>query len=280
VLRVKFTKMHGAGNDYIYVNCFEEKIEDPASLAIRLSDRHFGIGGDGLILIGPSGLADFSMRMFNADGSESGMCGNGIRCVGKYVYDRGLTDKTDVTIETLSGIKTLNLNVESGIVKTVRVDMGEPIIRAADIPVICQTPEFVGQPVTADGATYMMTCVSMGNPHGVTYVDKVNALRLDLIGPPLENHLMFPQRANIEFIQVLDDKTLKMRVWERGSGETLACGTGACASLVATVLNGKCRRRARVILLGGELDIEWNEENNHVYLTGPAEFVFDGVVEI
>jgi diaminopimelate epimerase len=280
VLRVKFTKMHGTGNDYIYVNCFEENIGDPAPLSVKLSDRHFGVGGDGIILICPSDTADFKMRMFNADGSEGKMCGNGIRCVGKYVYDRGLTKKTEVTVETLSGVKTLTLNVENGSVKTVRVDMGEPVLRAADIPVVCDTPEFVNRPVTAGGSTYLMTCVSMGNPHAVTFVDDADPLQLTLIGPPLERHPMFPQRANIEFVQRIDNRTLKMRVWERGSGETLACGTGACASVVAAVLNGKCSRRAKVILLGGELDIEWSEENNHVYLTGPAEFVFDGEVKI
>ena len=272
--------MHGAGNDYIYVSCFEENIEDPASLAIKLSDRHFGIGGDGLILICPSVVADFRMRMFNADGSEGKMCGNGSRCVGKYVYDRKLTGKTDITLETLAGIKALRLNIENNFVSSVRVDMGEPVLLAADIPALCETPEFINQPVTADGVTYNLTCVSMGNPHGVTFVADTDALKLFLIGPPLENHPMFPQRANIEFVQVLDDTTLKMRVWERGSGETLACGTGACAALVASVLNGKCRRRARLILPGGALDIEWNESDHHVYMTGPAEFVFDGEIKV
>lgn len=275
---MKFTKMHGTGNDYIYINCFEETIDDPASLSVSLSDRHFGVGGDGIILICPSEEADFKMRMFNADGSEGKMCGNGSRCVGKYVYDRHLTDKTEVTLETLSGIKKLHLNVENGVVKTARIDMGEPVIHAAEIPVLSETPEFINQPVTVDDVTYMMTCVSMGNPHAVTYVDDVAALRLYLIGPPLENHPMFPERANIEFVQLIDEKTLKMRVWERGSGETLACGTGACAALVASVLNRKCRRRAKLLLPGGELDIDWNEINNHVYLTGSAEFVFDGEI--
>ena len=270
--------MHGTGNDYIYINCFEETIDDPASLSVSLSDRHFGVGGDGIILICPSEEADFKMRMFNADGSEGKMCGNGSRCVGKYVYDRHLTDKTEVTLETLSGIKKLHLNVENGVVKTARIDMGEPVIHAAEIPVLSETPEFINQPVTVDDVTYMMTCVSMGNPHAVTYVDDVAALRLYLIGPPLENHPMFPERANIEFVQLIDEKTLKMRVWERGSGETLACGTGACAALVASVLNRKCRRRAKLLLPGGELDIDWNEINNHVYLTGSAEFVFDGEI--
>lgn len=275
---MKFTKMHGIGNDYIYINCFVEKVTDPGPLSIKLSDRHFGIGGDGIILICPSDVADFKMRMFNADGSESGMCGNGSRCVGKYVYDRKLTDKTEFSLETGSGIKVLNLTIENGVVKTVRVDMGEPIIHAADIPVISEKLEFINQPVIVEDTTYMMTCVNMGNPHAVTFVEDVSSLQLSLIGPPLENHPIFPERANIEFVERINDKTLKMRVWERGSGETLACGTGACAALVAGVLNGKCRHNAKLQLLGGELDIDWNEDNNHVYLTGPAEFVFDGEI--
>ncbi|NMA24139.1 MAG: diaminopimelate epimerase, partial [Clostridiales bacterium] len=265
---MKFTKMHGIGNDYIYINCFEETVEDPVSLSVKLSDRHFGVGADGIILICPSDSADFKMRMFNADGSEGKMCGNGIRCVGKYVYDRCLTDKTEVTVETLSGIKKLQLQIEDGIVKTVRVDMGEPVIHAADIPVLSETPEFINQPVTVGDSVYSITCVSMGNPHGVIFVDDVEVLDLPRIGPPLENHPIFPERANIEFVQCINEKTLKMRVWERGSGETLACGTGACAALVAAVLNNKSRRRAKLLLPGGKLNIDWNEVNNHVYLTG------------
>ncbi len=275
---MNFTKMHGAGNDYIYINCFEESVDNPSSLSIMLSDRHFGIGADGVVFILPSETADFKMRIFNADGSEGQMCGNGSRCVGKYVYDRGLTDKTEISLETLAGIKKLQLHIENGVVKTVRVDMGEPIINAADIPVLSEMPEFINQPVAVDDSTYLVTCVSMGNPHAVVFVDDVDALRLSLIGPPLENHPIFPERANIEFVRCVDEKTLQMRVWERGSGETLACGTGACAALVASVLNKKCHRRAKVILPGGELDIDWNEINNHVYLTGPAEFVFDGEI--
>lgn len=275
---MKFTKMHGTGNDYIYINCFEETIVEPVPLAVELSDRHFGVGADGIILICPSDEADFKMRMFNADGSEGKMCGNGIRCIGKYVYERHLTDKTEIMVETLSGIKKLQLQIENGVVKTVRVDMGEPVIHAADIPVLSESPEFINQPVTAGDLTYMMTCVSMGNPHGVIFVDDTAALDLPRIGPPLENHPIFPERANIEFVQRIDDKTLKMRVWERGSGETLACGTGACAALVASVLNNKSRRRAKLLLSGGELHIDWNEINNHVYLSGSAEFVFDGEI--
>lgn len=280
MLRMKFTKMQGAGNDYIYINCFEETVEDPPALSVRLSDRHFGIGGDGLILICPSEIADFKMRMFNADGSEGKMCGNGARCIGKYVYDRGLTGKTELTLETRAGVRTLKLNVENGSVRTVRVDMGEPVLRAADIPVICDTPEFINRPVTVGDKTYMITCVSMGNPHAVTFVDDADALKLDAVGPPLENHPMFPERANIEFVQFIDDSTLKIRVWERGSGETLACGTGACASLAASYLNGRCPRRATVITPGGKLDIEWDENSTHVFLTGPAEFVFDGEINL
>ncbi len=276
---MKLTKMQGAGNDYIYINCFEETVPDPSSLSIKLSDRHFGVGGDGIILICPSEKADFKMRMFNSlDGSEAQMCGNGIRCFGKYVHDRGLTGKTDLDIETLAGIKHLKLNLEGGVVKTVRVDMGEPALASGQVPVLTDLSRFVDQPVTVGEVTYRMTCVNMGNPHAVTYVEDVSSLELPVIGPPLENHRLFPERANIEFIEVLDDQTLQMRVWERGSGETLACGTGACASLVASVLNGKSRRRARLILLGGELDIEWRAADNHVYMTGPAEFVFDAEI--
>lgn len=277
---MKFTKMHGTGNDYIYINCFEETVDDPASLSMKLSDRHFGIGGDGIILICPSDVADFKMRMYNADGSEGKMCGNGSRCIGKYVYDRGLTDKTVITLETRSGIKTLNLNVENGAVTSVRIDMGEPVLRAADIPVICGTEQLIDKPVTAGGNTYRLTCVSMGNPHAVTFVDDVDSLKLSEIGPPFENHPMFPERANIEFIEVIDAQTLKMRVWERGSGETLACGSGACAAFVAAVLTGKCGRRVRIRLRGGALELEWRESDNHVYMTGPAEFVFDGNIKV
>lgn len=274
---MKFTKMHGTGNDYIFINCFEEEVADPSALSVKLSDRHYGVGGDGIILICPSDTADFKMRMFNSlDGSEAQMCGNGIRCFGKYVYDKGLTSKTQITIETPAGLKVLDLVVKDGKVATVRVDMGEPIIVSGLIPVLSRMPEFINQPVTAGDNTYMITGVNMGNPHAVTFVDDVSTLDLSRIGPPLENHPIFPERANIEFVERIDEKTLKMRVWERGSGETLACGTGASASLIAASLNGKCMRRARLILLGGALDIEWSEADNHVYMTGPAEFVFNG----
>lgn len=274
---MKFTKMHGAGNDYIFINCFEETITDPASLSIQLSDRHFGVGGDGIILICPSEKADFRMRMFNSlDGSEGDMCGNGIRCLGKYVFDRGMTKKTEVRIETRAGIKTLFLNVENATVKTVKVDMGEPVMESSMIPVITDLPVFIDRPVSTEIDTYHVTCVSMGNPHAVIFVEDVTLLNLPIIGPPLENHPLFPQRVNVEFIECLDRQTLRMRVWERGSGETLACGTGASASLVASVINGKSERSATLILLGGNLFIEWNDRDNHVYMTGPAEFVFDG----
>ncbi len=278
---MKVTKMHGAGNDYIYINCFEETVDDPASLCVKLSDRHFGVGGDGIILIMPSNVADFRMRMFNSlDGSEGMMCGNAIRCVGKYVYDRKMTDKKEITVETASGIKTLLLNVEDGVVKTVRVDMGEPILKASDIPVKSELERFIDSPITAGDKTYNFTCVSMGNPHAITYVEDTDSLKIEDIGPLFETHEIFPERANIEFIQCIDENSFKMRVWERGSGETLACGTGACASLVATNLLGKCGRKASVILLGGTLTIEWSEADNHVYMTGPAETVFDAEVLI
>ncbi len=271
--------MHGAGNDYIFINCLEETVQDPSALSVRLSDRHFGVGGDGIVLICPSDKADFKMRMFNSlDGSEAQMCGNAVRCFGKYVFERGMTDKTELDIETPAGVRRLTLNLEDGAVRSVRVDMGEPVTASKKIPVLTELPEFIDRPVTAGGNTYRMTCVNMGNPHAVTFVGDVRALDLPAIGPELENHPLFPERANIEFVEVAGEARLRMRVWERGSGETLACGTGSCASLVAAVLNGKSGRRARLILLGGALDIEWREADNRVYMTGPAEFVFDGEI--
>lgn len=277
---MKFTKMQGIGNDYVYVNCFNETIEDPSAAAVRVSDRHFGVGSDGLILICPSEKADFRMRMFNADGSEGEMCGNGIRCVGKFVYDKGLTDKTEVTVETLAGIKVLQFFIRDGEVEKVRVDMGEPILAPKDIPVAADGESCISVPVTTTEDSYEMTCVSMGNPHAVIYIDSVDDIEIEKIGPPMENHEVFPNRVNTEFVRVLDDGTLKMRVWERGSGETLACGTGACAVLVASVLNGKSTRNNTVHLLGGDLEIEWNEDDNHVYMTGPAVTVFEGEINI
>lgn len=277
---MRFTKMQGIGNDYIYVNLFKEKLDNFAETSRIVSDRHFGIGGDGLILIMPSDKADFRMRIFNADGSEAEMCGNGIRCVGKYVYDKRLTGKDVITIETGAGIKTLQLNVKDGLVETARVDMGEPILNPALIPVASPLDRFVSQPVKAGDREYKVTCVSMGNPHAVIFMDEVDELKIEQIGPLMEHHALFPKRTNTEFAEVKDESVLKMRVWERGSGETLACGTGACAVLVAAVLNGLSQRRAVVMLKGGNLEIEWSEEDNHVYMTGPAVTVFEGEINL
>ena len=275
---MKFTKMQGIGNDYVYVNCLEEKVDHPEELAKLVSDRHFGIGSDGLILIKPSEVADFEMAMYNADGSRGEMCGNGIRCVAKYVYDRGLTDKTHISIETLAGIKYLELTVEKGQVSQVRVDMGEPELLAEKIPVISQQEKVIDVPITAGEKDYRMTCVSMGNPHCVVFMEDVEHLEIEKIGSLFENHELFPKRINTEFVKVIDRKTLQMRVWERGSGETLACGTGACATAVAAMLNGFCEDEVQIHLLGGDLTIEWNKESNHVFMTGPAEIVFDGEI--
>ena len=277
---MRFTKMQGIGNDYVYVNCFDETVEEPAAAAVRLSDRHFGVGSDGLILICPSEKADFRMRMFNADGSEGAMCGNGIRCVGEYVRDRGLTDRDEITVETLAGIKTLRLLRTGGITEAVQVDMGRPGLACSEVPVLCDGDRFVDRPLEAGGVTLRFTCVSMGNPHAVTFVEDTGAAAVETVGPLFEKHPAFPQRANVEFIQRVDGQTLKMRVWERGSGETLACGTGACASVVAAVTNGLCGREATVKLLGGDLRIRWDEADDHVYMTGPAEFVFDGEITL
>lgn len=277
---MKFTKMQGLGNDYVYVDCTKNELANPSEVSKFVSDRHFGIGSDGLILIMSSKIADFRMRMFNSDGSEAEMCGNGVRCVGKYVYDYGLTDKKTVKIETLAGIKVLELTVADGKVKFVKVDMGEPILKPAEIPVKSSKDIFVSEPVMVDGKEYKFTCVSMGNPHAITYIDDVDNLEIEKIGPKVENHEIFPRRTNTEFVQVIDRTTLKMRVWERGAGETLACGTGANAVLVASVLNGISERKATVRLLGGDLLIEWDEKDNHVYMTGPAVTVFDGEIDI
>ena len=278
---VKFTKMHGCGNDYIYVNCFTEKIEEPSVIAKKVSDRHFGIGSDGLILICPSETADFKMRMFNADGSEGKMCGNGIRCVAKYVYDNGMTDKEVITVETLSGIKTLQLAVSQGRVQAVTVDMGSPVLTPSQIPVKCEGDRIINQPVSVGGKEYYITCVSMGNPHAVVFTEEeVTALNLEKTGPLFENHEIFPDRVNTEFIHVIDEKTIDMRVWERGSGETLACGTGTCASVVACILNGYTDNKVEVELLGGKLFIEYDAEENKVYMTGPAEFICTGEIAI
>lgn len=274
---MKFTKMQGLGNDYVYVNCFREKIADPSRLAVKISDRHFGVGSDGLILINPSDKADFEMEMYNADGSRGEMCGNGIRCVAKYVYDYGLTDQTSISVETLGGIKYLDLTVKDGKAVLVKVDMGKPELSPEKIPVVSAGEEVVDEPIDVDGQNYRMTCVSMGNPHAVVYVDcDVRDLPLEEIGPKFENHERFPNRVNTEFVRVLDRRTVEMRVWERGSGETLACGTGACAVAVSCVLNGLTEDEVTVKLLGGDLQIKWDREKDTVFMTGPAEVVFDG----
>ena len=274
---MEFTKMHGIGNDYIYFNCMEKEIENPEELSLKLSDRHFGIGGDGIVLILPSKVADFRMRMFNADGSEGNMCGNASRCIGKYVFEKGLTDKDVVTLETLAGIKTLNLTVEDNKVIEVEVNMGEAILNPKDIPVNINKDKIVNETITVDNKEYDITCVSMGNPHCIVYMDNIDDLKIDKIGPKFENHELFPERINTEFLEVIDKNTIKMRVWERGSGETYACGTGACAATVASVLNNYCNidEEVTVKLLGGDLKIKYLS-NGLVYMTGPAEFVFEG----
>lgn len=277
---MKFTKMQGLGNDYVYVNCFEEKIENPPAVARYVSDRHFGIGSDGLIMINPSEVADFEMEMYNADGSRGEMCGNGIRCVAKYVYDYGLTDKTQISVETLGGIKYLDLTVEDGKVVLVKVDMGKPGLKSDLIPIISENEKVIDEPIEVDGQVYHMTGVSMGNPHTVIYVDDVKNLDLEKIGPKFENHERFPKRINTEFVHCIDRNTVEIRVWERGSGETLACGTGACAVAVASILNNLTDTRVTVKLLGGDLQIEWDQKKNHVFMTGPAKVVFDGVIDI
>ena len=277
---IKFTKMQGLGNDYVYMDAIHQKIENESSLAQFVSNRHFGIGSDGLILICKSDVADFKMRMFNSDGSEAEMCGNGIRCVGKFVYDKGLTDKTTVTVETLAGIKTLELNTKEGKVETVKVDMGEPILNPKEIPVISDEEPVKNLMLEAEGRKFKFTCVSMGNPHAITEVEDTEKFDVEKYGKVLEVDKAFPNKTNVEFIQIVDKNHVKMRVWERGAGETLACGTGACATAVACYLNGKTDRNVEVELLGGKLFIEWNEENNHIYMTGPAVTVFEGVLEI
>ncbi len=277
---MEFTKMHGCGNDYVYINGFTNKIENPNKLSEIVSNRNFGIGSDGLIVINPSDVADFKMSMYNADGSEGKMCGNGIRCVAKYVYDNKMTDKTTITVETLSGIKTLVLNVEDEKVKTVRVNMGTPILNSKDVPVVSDKEQVIDEPIKVNDKEYRITCVSMGNPHAVTFIDDTDSLEIEKIGPLFENNEIFPDRVNTEFIQVVDRNNIKMRVWERGSGETLACGTGACASVVACVLNGLTENKVTVSLLGGDLFIEYNQEENVVYMTGPATISFTGNIEV
>ena len=279
---MKFTKMHGIGNDYVYVNCFEETVENPERISKLISDRHFGIGSDGLVLIMPSDKADFRMRMFNADGSEGMMCGNATRCIGKYVYDKGMTDKTEITLETKSGIKKLKLFPENGKVKTVLVDMGKAIIKPAEIPVLADGEDFISRKIEVNGNEETVTCVSMGNPHCVIFTDKnVDDFELEKIGPSYENHPLFPERINTEFANVIDGNTVKMRVWERGSGETWACGTGACATAVAACLNGHCKRNEeiRLMLRGGDLFITYKSDGT-VLMRGPATTVFRGEIDI
>jgi diaminopimelate epimerase len=277
---MKFTKMHGIGNDYIYINGFVEQIENPAEFAIQYSDRHKGIGSDGLVLILPSTDCDFRMRMFNADGSESEMCGNASRCIGKFVYDKGLTNKTEVTLETLAGVKVLNLFLDdNNQVQSVTVDMGEPILDSKLIPTTIEKANVISEPISFNSEIeYKITCVSIGNPHAVIFTTGIDKLDLPKIGPVIENASIFPRRTNTEFIEVVATDKIKMRVWERGSGETMACGTGACASVVAGVLNGLTARKTTVELLGGDLTIEWKESDNHVYLTGGATTVFEGEI--
>ena len=274
---MKFTKMHGIGNDYIYVNCFEETVENASELSIRISDRHFGIGSDGLILICPSEVADFKMRMFNADGSEGMMCGNGTRCIAKYVYDHGMTDKTRISLETLSGIKYIDVILgDDGKVANATVDMGEPILTPSKIPVIYDGDTMIDVPVEVNGDTVRITAVSTGNPHCVVFVDDVHSLDLEKIGPGFENNPIYPNRTNTEFIHVIDRNTIDFRVWERGSGETLACGTGACGAVMACILNNKTEDQVLVHLLGGDLTIRYDRTTNHLFMTGPAAEICTG----
>lgn len=277
-----FSKMHGIGNDYIYINCFQETVTDPEKLSIFMSNVRFGVGSDGLVLILPSEVADFRMRIFNADGSEAMMCGNATRCVGKYVYEHGMTDKTEVSLETNSGIKylTLYVNEATNKVDAVKVDMGKAILKPAEIPVADDGERFIAKPVVVDGVSYDMTCVSMGNPHAVVFLPEIDSLDLEKMGPSFEHHPLFPNRVNTEFIRVIDDHTLQMRVWERGSGETFACGTGACAAAVASVLNGYCKREQEILihLRGGDLRIIYHNDES-VTMIGPATFIFEGKME-
>lgn len=288
-MKLKFTKMHGCGNDYVYVNGFTEYVEpsQKEKLAIRLSDRHFGIGSDGLIFINPSEVADFEMEMYNADGSRAEMCGNGIRCVAKYVYDNLMTDKTEFVIESMGKLKYITVNPENGKAKTIRVDMGEPILRAAEVPVVSDSETVLSEPLEAGPYKCRTTAVSMGNPHSVIFIDSFEGTMPDIeeldmpgMGPLFENHKIFPRRVNTEFVKILDRKNVRMRVWERGTGETLACGTGCCATAVACVLNGLTERDITVHVTGGDIQVSWNESDGHVYMTGPATTVFSGEIEI
>ena len=292
--QINFTKMHGCKNDYLYIDCTKNELINPAKVSVKLSDRHTGIGSDGIILICPSSVADFRMRIFNADGSEAEMCGNGIRCVGKYVYDFGLTDKDEVRIETgvrteeeestgeipKNRIKRLKLKIEEGKVVSATVDMGKPILTPSEIPVISDKDKFINEAVNVDGKDWYLTCISMGNPHAVTFVDDTRSLNLPEIGPKFEFNKIFPNRTNTEFIKVISRNEIEMRVWERGSGETLACGTGACASAYAAMLNGLADDEVRVHLLGGDLIIKYDQNTDHIFMTGPCETVFSGSITI
>ena len=273
---MKFTKMHGIGNDYLFVNCFEEVVENPERMAIVMSKPHFGAGSDGLVLIEPADGADFAMRIFNSDGSEAEMCGNALRCIGKYVYERGMTDKTELTIETGGGMKQLWLTVENGKVSRIKADMGTPELNPRLIPVDLPGELVIRHRLQILGQTWFITCVNMGNPHSVVFVRDPEVIDLPTIGPMIEHHPLFPRRTNVEFVRVIDRNILQMRVWERGAGETLACGTGACASLVAAVLGGLSNRTVQMKLSGGNLQLYWSADDNHVYQTGPAAFVYDG----
>lgn len=277
---MKFTKMHGCGNDYVYVNCFAEVVDNPSAVARFVSERHFGIGSDGLILIRPSEIADFWMDMYNADGSSSEMCGNGIRCVAKYVYDYGLTDKTSITIESGGKIKVVDLKIENGSVSAVTVDMGEPVTKPELVPVVSEKEAVVAEPIVIAGTTYEMTCVSMGNPHAIVWVSDTASVEIEKTGPLFEKNERFPRRTNTEFVTLIDRKNIAMRVWERGAGETLACGTGACASVYACILNGKTEDEVMVHLLGGDLSVRYDRESKHIFMTGPAAIVFDGEIDI
>lgn len=292
--QINFTKMHGCKNDYLYIDCTKNELINPAKVSVKLSDRHTGIGSDGIILICPSSVADFRMRIFNADGSEAEMCGNGIRCVGKYVYDFGLTDKDEVRIETgvrteeeestgeipKNRIKILKLKIEEGKVVSATVDMGKPILTPSEIPVISDKDKFINEAVNVDGKDWYLTCISMGNPHAVTFVDDTRSLNLPEIGPKFEFNKIFPNRTNTEFIKVISRNEIEMRVWERGSGETLACGTGACASAYAAMLNGLSDNEVTVHLLGGDLIIKYDQNTDHIFMTGPCETVFSGSITI
>ncbi|MED9883185.1 MAG: diaminopimelate epimerase [Blautia sp.] len=279
---MKFTKMQGIGNDYVYVDCFQETVNNPSAVAKFVSDRHFGIGSDGLILVKPSDVADCEMDMYNLDGSQGAMCGNGIRCVAKFAYDKGIVHKKNISVATKSGIKYLELTVKNNKVSSVKVNMGSPILNAKTIPVVSEKEQVINEPLTVNGETYHITAVSMGNPHAIVYMDDVKNLNIAEIGPMFENHINFPDRINTEFVKVIDRHTLQMRVWERGSGETLACGTGACAVAVASTLNGLVDKDVPVTvkLLGGDLEILWNRQENLVYMTGPATTVFEGEIDL